>query len=173
MTRSSKRYGDRQRVDRLKSPSTGGLVLICGVCYGLAGFLLTRLPHLVWLGLWPLGFLAVWLQVWGLTRPSPSKFQGVSLDQLGTGLLTVALAAGLNYLGSAQIDEVSFLGLIFQILTCSGLGLLLAVLCNRLTVILAEHWQVGLSDDQTRALLTTVLGLGLILGGLAGLLLKY
>jgi hypothetical protein len=91
---------------------------------------------------------------------------------LGTVLLTVALAAGLNYLGSAQIDDVSFLGLILQILACSGLGLLLAILCSRLTVLLAERLQVRFSDHQTRALLTTVLGLGLIFGGLAGLLLK-
>ena len=172
MTRSSKRHRDRQRVDRLKSQSTGGLALICGICYGLAGLLLTRLPDLAWLGLWPLGLLAAWLQVWGLTRPSPSKFQGIFLDQLGTGLLTVVLAAGLNYLGSAQIDNVSFLGLILQILACSGLGLMLAVLCNRLTVLLADRLRIRFSDDQTRALLTTVLGLGLILGGLAGLLLK-
>jgi hypothetical protein len=39
-------------------------------------------------------------------------------------------------------------------------------------VLLADRLQVRFSDDQTRALLTTVLGLGLILGGLAGLLLK-
>ena len=172
MTRSSRRHRDRQQLNRLKSQSTGGLALICGICYGLVGLLLTRLPNLAWLGLWPLGLLAAWLQIWSLTRPSPSKFQGVFLDQLGTVLLTVALAAGLNYLGSAQIDDVSFLGLILQILACSGLGLLLAILCSRLTVLLAERLQVRFSDHQTRALLTTVLGLGLIFGGLAGLLLK-
>lgn len=174
MTRSSKRYRDRQRqrLDHFKLQSTAGLALICGLCYGLAGLSLTRLPYLAWLGLWPLGLLAAWLQVWGLTQPSPLKFQGISLTQLGTGLLTAALAASLNYLGSAQIDDVTFSGLILQILACSGLGLVLALVCKRLTVLLADRLQIRLSDDQTRALLTTVLGLGLILGGLAGLLLK-
>lgn len=174
MTRSSKRHRerDRQRLNYLKPQSTGGLALICGFGYGLAGLLLTRLPHLAWIGLWSLSFLAACLQVWGLTQPSPAKFQRTFPDQLGTGLLTVALAVGLNYLGSAQIDDVSFLGLILQILACSGLGLLLAILCNRLTVLLSERLQVRFSDHQTRALLSTVLGLGLIFGGVTGLLLK-
>ena len=172
MIRPSKRHRDRQQRYHLKSQPTGGLMLICGLCYGLAGMLLTRLPHLTWIGLWPLALLASWVQAWGLTRPTQVKPQGISPDQVGIVLLTIALAASLNHLGSGQIDKVSFLGLIGQVLGLSLLGLTLAISCSRLTLILSKRLKGGSSDYQTRALLTTVAGVGLITGGLAGLIFK-
>lgn len=172
MTHPSKRHRDRQQRYHLKSQPAGRLMLICGVCYGLAGMLTTHFPHLTWVGLWPLALLASWLQAWGLTRPEHLKSQGIYLDQASIVLLTIALAVSLNYLGSGQIDNVTLLGLIGRVVGLSSLGLALAILCSQLTAILSQRLKARASDYQTRAILTTVIGIGLIMGGLAGLILK-
>ncbi len=177
MTRSPKRqsrlHRSRQQIHRWRTAPDLGLIGLCGGLYILAGLVLTWLPQIAWVGLWPLGVLGFWLQVYSLSRSADMAPPVWRPDLLGSALFTVVLAITLNHLGNNQIDQLSLGELALQVLLVSLAGFLLAALCLISTRTLnSQLLTAGLKPHQIRAILLTTGIVGLCLGGLGGLIFK-
>lgn len=177
MTRSPKRqsrlYPSRQHLRRWRSSPDLGLVLLNGGLYWLAGALLTGLPQIAWVVLWPLGLLGFCLQVYGLNRVTQGTPPFWRPDRLGPVLFTGVLASSLNHLGPNQIDRLTLGVLVGQVLLFSLIGFLLAAICWFSTQAL--HNQLGTAGLEPRRVSQVLRAAGitgLCLGGLGGLILK-
>ncbi|MFM7471652.1 MAG: hypothetical protein ACKO5P_09115 [Nodosilinea sp.] len=170
---SSRLHRSRQQVRRWRSAPDLGLILLCGGLYLGAGLILTGLPEIAWIGLWPLGVLGLWLQVYSLSQTADRKSPLWRPDLLGPILFTGVLAISLNHLGTNQIDRLTPGILLGQALLLSMAGFLVAAICLISTQTLSNQlFTAGLKPHQVRAILLVAGIVGLCLGGLGGLILK-
>lgn len=161
---------------RRRQGSGAGLVILCGLIYGLVGFLVTALPPVPWL--WAVVFLALGFHLWALslTAASPSSHPRVAalgsgfLDLLAALGLTISLAVALNYLGSDQLDDITVGGVAGEVILLSLLAVGLALVCRWATAQLSHQLLYRLSLRQMRGVLALIGLIGLALGGTLGLL---
>ncbi len=159
---------------RRRRSSGAGLLLLCGLIYGLVGFLVTALPPVPWL--WPLVLVALVLHLWAISLVAAGD-RGWSA-RLGTGILQLLAALGLvlplaiamNYLGSDQVDDITIAGTLGQVILFSLGAVVVALACRWATTQLGDYLIRRLSLRQMRGVLALVGVIGLILGGAAGIL---
>lgn len=177
LSRRLPRPNTRPPSQRRRQGTGAGLMLVCGLIYGLVGFLLTALPPVPWL--WPLVLVALGLHLWALSLTLAGSTPGGWATRLGAGLLqllaalglTLPLAVALNYLGSDQLDDITVSIVARQVVLFSLGAVGLALLCRWATHHLSVQLLKRLPRRQMRGVLALVGGLGLALGGAAGLLL--
>lgn len=176
LSRRLARAQSRPTPSRPRRQSIGaGLVALCGLVYGLAGFLLTALPPQPWL--WPVALVALLLHL-GAIAAQASAASRRWLTTLGAGLLhllgavglTLSLAVAMNYLGSDQLDDITVIGAAGEVILFSLLAVGLTLVCRWTTAQLSRHLLKRFSRRrQTGVLVMIGLG-GLVLGGTLGLL---
>jgi hypothetical protein len=153
-----------------------GLMLVCALLYGLAGFVVTALPSEPWL--WSILLVALGLHLWAISLavPSPGKW----LSRLGQGILqlvsvlgiTLPLAIALNHLGSDQLNGITILRTMGEVVVLSLVAVGLAILCRWATDGLWQRLSDRMSRRQRHGVIALVGILGLALGGGAGLLIS-
>jgi len=152
-------------------------MLVCGLLYGLAGFVVTALPPVPWL--WGILLVALGLHLWAISLAvaPPGKW----LSRLGQGTLqllaalgiTLPLAIALNYLGSDQINDITILRTMGEVVVLSLGAVGLAILCRWSTDGLGQRLSYHMTRHQMRGIIALVGILGLTLGGGAGLLISW
>lgn len=162
---------------RRRSGSGAGLMLVCGLLYGLAGFVATALPPEPWL--WGILLLALGLHLWAISLAvaPPGKW----LSRLGQGFLqllavlgiTLPLAIAMNYLGSDQLNDITILRTMAEVVVLSLGAAGLALLCRWATDGLGRRLSHHMTRRQMRGVIALVGILGLTLGGVAGLLISW
>lgn len=159
-----------------RSRHGAGLILLCGLMYGLAGFLVVALPPVPWL--WPLALLGLGLHIWDLSLTAGAMAPRRGAGRLGPAIihllaalgLTLPLAIALNYLGSDQLNEITVGGAAGQVILLSLGAVIVALLCRRFTAQLGRQLAQRLSLRQMRGVLALVGLIGLTLGGALGFL---
>ncbi len=153
-----------------------GLILICGLMYGLVGFLVVALPPVPWL--WPMVLLALGLHIWDLSRTARSVSPQRWASRLGSAVihllaalgLTLPLAIALNYLGSDQLNDITVGGAAGEVILLSLGAVVVALICRWFTAQLSYQLAKRLSLRQMRGVLALVGLIGLTLGGALGFL---
>lgn len=155
--------------------SSGGLWLLCSLLYAIAGMLLTALPELPWL--WLVAAAAALVQGLALAGPQAlQRFQWLTanlmvLGSIGGGtMLAVALSVALNYLGTDNLDDLTFASALTEVVGYSLLAVGLAALCSLTTAALGDRLLRRYPGRTTSLTLVGTCLLGLFIGGGIGLL---
>lgn len=152
-------------------------MLVCGLLYGLAGFVVTALPPVPWL--WGILLAALGLHLWAISLAVAPA--GRWWSRLGEGTLqllaalgmTLALAVAMNYLGSDQLNDITMSRTVVEVAGLSLGAAGLALLCRSATDGLGHRLSHHMTRRQMRGVLALVGVLGLALGGGAGLLISW
>lgn len=157
---------------RRSQRSSGGLILLCALVYVGVGYIVTALPSVLWF--WPLALVATLFHGVEITLPPHRSRRGwvlqTSLRVLGTTALLMALTIALNFLGSDQLNDITLIGVIGQVILFSLLAAFLVYLCRFLTRQLGIQLLKRLDQRPAQGVLILVGVLGLALGGGLGLL---
>lgn len=154
--------------------SSGGLWVLCGLLYAIAGAILTALPALPWLWL----VAAAGVVVQGLALAGPQALQRfrwltanlMVLGSIGGGTaLAVALSMALNHLGTDNLDELTMASALTEVVIYSLLAVVLAVLCSLAAAALGDRLLRRYPGRTTSLALVGICLLGLGVGGGIGL----
>ncbi len=162
---------DREPVRLSNRRSSGGLWLLCGLLYGMAGTILTALPALPWL--WLVAAAAAVVQGLALAGPQAlQRFQWLTanLMVLGSMALAAALSVALNYLGTDNLDDLTLVSALAEVVGYSLLAVGLAALCSLTTAALGDRLLRRYPGRTTSLTLIGTCLLGLFIGGGIGLL---
>lgn len=176
LSRRSARSRSSSAPQRRRQSSGAGLVLLCGLIYGLVGFLVTALPPMPWL--WPVVLLALGLHIWAISLTADSAPPRRWWGSLGSDLLqmlaalgiTLPLAVALNYLGSDQLNDITIGGAVGQVILFSLVAVVVTLLCRWITSQLGHRLIQRLSRRKMRGVLALIGIIGLALGGTLGVL---
>ena len=144
------------------------------IAYSVAGLLLASFPAPNWI--WSLALAGAIAQAAALAGPkSLQRFEWFPanllalLAILGTGLMVVALAISLNYAGSSDIDQVTPMSLVGDVIKL-GLGaIIIAALGAVIGAATGDRLILTFNHLQSTLILAGLCVLGLGLGGLIGL----
>jgi len=169
------RAHDRATVRLSDRRSSGGLWLLCGLLYAIAGAILAALPALPWL--WLVAAAAAVVQ--GLVLAGPQalqRFQWLTANLMVLGsivggtTLAVALSVALNYLGTDNLDDLTIASAFTEVVGYSLLAAGLAALCSLTTAALGDRLLRRYPSRTTSLTLISTCLLGLFIGGGIGLL---
>ena len=144
------------------------------ITYAVAGLLLASFPAPDWI--WNLALIGAIAQAAALAGPkSLQRFGWLSanllalLAILGTGLMVVAIAISLNYSGVADIDQLTPLSLVGDVIKV-GLGALITAATGAVIgAATGDRLLLTFNHLQSALILAGICVLGLGVGGLIGL----
>ena len=144
------------------------------IAYAVAGLLLAAFPAPNWI--WNLALVGAIAQAAALAGPkSLQRFEWLSanllalLAILGAGLMVVALAISLNYAGSSDLDQVTPLSLVGEVIKI-GLGAIITAASGSIIgAATGDQLLLTFNHFQSTLILAGICVLGLGIGGLIGL----